>query len=100
MFIHTKQDCNPRMDNGTIPWEGPTEVMSNSRFVSPFVRIILLLFISFGLKTPLLLAQFESGTVLGTVHDPSGAAVPAAAVFKLLKPTHSISPSTLASVLM
>jgi len=80
MFIHTKQDCNPRMDNGTIPWEGPTEVMSNSRFVSPFVRIILLLFISFGLKTPLLLAQFESGTVLGTVHDPSGAAVPAAAV--------------------
>jgi hypothetical protein len=32
------------------------------------------------LQSGLLLAQFESGTVLGTVHDPSGAPVPNAAV--------------------
>jgi len=32
------------------------------------------------LQTSLLLAQFESGTVLGTVHDPSGAPVPNASV--------------------
>src|SRR5918912_3558098 len=29
---------------------------------------------------PVLLAQFESATVLGTVHDPSGSAVPGARV--------------------
>jgi hypothetical protein len=32
------------------------------------------------LQTSLLFGQFESGTVLGTVHDPSGAPVPKAAV--------------------
>ena len=34
----------------------------------------------FCLQTCLLFGQFESGTVLGSIHDPSGAAVPNASV--------------------
>jgi hypothetical protein len=43
--------------------------LSNLR---PHLRLLLL---SITLSTSVCLAQFESGTVLGTIHDPSNAAI-------------------------
>jgi Carboxypeptidase regulatory-like domain len=47
--------------------------------VRVFVSFVLLVF-AFSLQLPAGRAQFESGTDLGTVHDPSGATVAGATV--------------------
>src|SRR3569833_2905675 len=50
------------------------------KFMSKFLTSICSLLIFTSLSASVALAQFESGTILGTVRDPTGAIVPNATV--------------------
>src|ERR1700751_3589185 len=54
--------------------------MSYPRIASHAVRVFVVFALLLSLRIPAALAQFESGTVLGTVHDPSGATVAGASI--------------------
>jgi len=71
------------MQNRKLPYGGLQSQMSYPKKSSPAVRVFATLALAtvlVALRVPISFAQFESGAVLGTVHDPSGATVAGAVV--------------------